>query len=275
MSKDSPGWWSRNVNRVARPEEQTSEQAKRAPWVLLAFFAVLVLVAGGVWALRVFWFEPSQTAQEPGTPPASTEVPTETSPPPQNDTCTLDTTDRDISTSPPEASRWVVERWAALPEVDGAGPCIEQDGYRVGFAPTATGALLATYHYFVHANPSTASESTKSIAEYALVDGPLKESILKRIDDVLNGVEPRNTDAEMAQITLRGYRIAYQGEMAVVDLLAGSTDGSVLSGGTFKLIWQDNDWRVDPASGDSLEASSTNVRASDFVSWMPTQAGSK
>lgn len=275
MPKDNPGWWSRNANRVARPEQQTSEQAKRAPWVLLAFIALIVLVAVGVWALRVFWFEPSQTAG-PTPQPSASEAPVEPSTPPaENGTCTLDTTDRDISSTPPEAARWVVEQWAALPEVDGAGPCAEVDGNRVGFAHTQTGALLATYHYFVRANPSTASEETRSLAEYALVDGPLKESFLQRIDDVLNGVQPRNTEAEMAQITLRGYRITYEGDTAVVELLAGSTDGSVLSGGTFKLVWQDGDWRVDPASGESLEASSTNVSASDFVPWSANAAGTK
>ncbi|MGO2519967.1 MAG: hypothetical protein ACTH8F_07590 [Microbacterium sp.] len=273
MPKDNPGWWSRNVNRVARPEQQTPEQAKRAPWVLIAFFAVLVVLAVGTWALRVFVFEPSQSAEQPPAPTTSTEASAEPSTPPQDGTCQLDTTDRDISTSPPEATRWVVERWAALPEIDSAGPCIEEDGYRVGFAHTQTGAVLATYHYFVHANPSTANEATRGIAEYALVDGPLKESILQRIDDVLNGVEPRNTDAEMAQITLRGYRITYEGDTAVVELLAGSTDGSVLSGGTFKLIWLDGDWRVDPASGESLEASTTNVRPGDFVLWSASTAG--
>ena len=275
MAKENPGWWSRNANRIARPEEQSPEQAKRAPWVLLAFLALIVIVAVGVWALRVFWFEPSQTA-EPAPQPTSSSTPVETTTPTDPDgTCTLDNTDRDISATPPEATQWVIERWAPLPVVGGAGPCIERDGYRVGFAHTQTGALLATYHYFVHANPSTAGGETRAIAEYGLVDGPLKDQILKRIDDVLNGVEPRHTDADMAKISLRGYRITYEGDTAVVELLAGSPDGSVLSGGTFKLVWQDGDWRVDPAAGDSLEASTTNVRASDFVPWSPSTTGAK
>ena len=275
MSNDNRGWWSRNVSRVAHPEEQTAEQAKRAPWILLAFLALLIIVAVGVWALRVFWFEPSQTAEPKPQPTSSSSATEAPSAPVPDDACTLDNTARDISTTPPDATQWVIERWAALPVVEGAGPCTARDGYRVGFAHTQVGALLATYHYFVHADPSTAGGETRAIAEYGLVDGPLKNQILKRIDDVLNGVEPRHTDADMAKVSLRGYQITYEGDTAVVVLLASSTDGSVLSAGTFKLVWQDGDWRVDPASGDSLEASTTNVRASDFVSWSPTTTGSK
>lgn len=273
MSKDERGWFGRNVDRVTHPEEQTAEQAKRAPWILLAFIALIVIVAVGVWALRVFWFEPSQTADPKPQPSRSSTAAEPSSTPAPNDVCTLDNTDRDISTTPPDATQWVIERWAALPVVEGAGPCNKQDGYRVGFAHTQTGALLATYHYFVHADPSTAGGETRAIAEYGLVDGPLKDQILKRIDDVLNGVEPRHTDADMAKISLRGYQITYEGDTAVVELLASSTDGSVLSAGTFKLVWQDGDWRIDPASGDSLEASTTNVRASDFVPWSSSTTG--
>ena len=97
--------------------------------------------------------------------------------------------------------------------------------YRVGFAHTQTGALLATYHYFVHANPSTAGAETRAIAEYGLVDGPLKDQILKRIDDVLNGVEPRHTDADMAKISLRGY------EAGLILKHAGFKNVRVLDGG--------------------------------------------
>lgn len=269
MAKDNPGWWARNTNRVVHPDEQTPDQARRAKWVLLAFLALIVVVAVGVWALRVFWFEPAQTADPAPKPPAPVSTTSAAAPTASSDgaLCILDNTNRDITTTPPQATQWVIERWAAMPVVEGAGPCVQRDGYRVGFAHTQTGALLATYHYFVHATPSTAGKETRAIAQYALVDGPLKDALLKRIDAVLNGVEPRHTDADMSKIELRGYRMTYGGDTAVVELLATSVDGSVASGGTFKLVWLDGDWRVDPASGESLEASTTNVRVGDFVPW--------
>ena len=235
MPKDNPGWWSRNVNRVAHPEEQSPEQAKRAPWVLVAFVALVVIVAVGVWALRVFWFEPSQTAGPTPRPSSSPSVVETTAPPAPNGTgaCTLDNAERDISTTPPKATQWVIERWAAVPVVEGAGPCTEQGGYRVGFAHTQTGALLASYHYFVHGIPASPDSGTKGLLEYALLDG---------------------------------YKIqSFAGDSAVVELMLSnaSTAGSI----TIKLVWKDGDWRIDPASADAWGTTQKNVRAQSFVPW--------
>jgi len=273
MPKDNPGWWSRNANRVARPEQQTSEQAKRAPWVLLAFIALIVLVAVGVWALRVFWFEPSQTAG-PTPQPSASEAPAEPSAPPaENGTCTLDTTDRDISSTPPEATRWVVERWAALPEVDGAGPCVEVDDYRVGFAPTQTGAVLATYHYLVHGNTGSPDAGTRGLLEHAVLDGPLKAAILQDVDDVENGVEVRVPDSNFAGVQFLGYRVvSFDDDQAVIEVLLGK-DGATSGSLTAKLVWQDDDWRIDPASANEWSSTQRNVSAQGFVLWTPETAG--
>lgn len=266
MAKENPGWWSRNANRIAHPEEQSPDQAKRAPWVLLAFLALIVIVAVGVWALRVFWFEPSQTA-EPTPQPSSSSAPVETTTPTVPDgTCTLDNTDRDISTTPPEATQWIVDRWAAVPVVDGAGPCTERDGYRVGFAHTQTGALLATYHYFVHGIPSSPDSGTKGLLDYALLDGPLKDSLLQQVDDVENGVEPRVPDTDYRGVEFGGYKIqSFDGDSAVVELMLSnaSTAGSI----TVKLVWKDDDWRIDPASAEAWGTTQSNVRVQSFVPW--------
>jgi len=267
MPKDNPGWWSRNVTRVARPEQQSAEQAKRAPWVLLAFLALIVIVAVGVWALRVFWFEPSQTA-EPAPHPSSSSAPAETTEPTDPDgTCTLDNTDRNISATPPEATQWIVERWAVLPVVDGAGPCIERDGYRVGFARTQTGALLATYHYVVHGNIDAPGEGTYGLLDYALLDGPLKDETLQHVEAVENGTQVRTPDSDLAKIQLLGYRIvAFDGDSAVVELRAGVPNQAAGSL-SVKLVWNDGDWRIDPASGSDWVASERNVAAQGFVPW--------
>lgn len=272
MAKENPGWFGRNVNRVRRPEEQTEEQAKRAPWVLLAFVGLLVLVAVGVWALRVFWFEPSQTAEPAPQPTSSQEAPAETTAPPENNGCVLNTTDQDITSTPPDAIRWVVDRWAVLPEVEGAGPCIDQDGYRVGFAPTQIGAVLAMYHYFVHGIPASPDEGTRGLLEYGLIDGPLKESILQQVTDVENGVEVRIPDSDYRGVELSGYRISsFEGQTAVVDLLLRNetSAGSV----TAKLVWQDDDWRIDPATADGWGTTRSNVRPQEFVPWSPQVSG--
>lgn len=273
MSKESPGWWSRNVSRVAHPEEQSPEQAKLAPWILLAFFALVIIVAVGVWALRVFWFEPSQTAGPAPQPSSSSSVVETPASPEPDGTCTLDKTDRDISTTPPDATQWVIERWAALPVVKGAGPCTERDGYRVGFAHTQTGALLATYHYVVHGNVDAPGKSTRALLEYALLEGPLKDETLQHVEAVENGTEVRTPESDLASIQFMGYRIvAFNGDSAVIELRAGVPDrapGSL----SVKLVWKDSDWRIDPASGSDWVASERNVSAQGFVPWSSLSGG--
>lgn len=267
MPKDNPGWFRRNVNRVARPEEQTPEQAKRAPWVLLAFLAAIIVIAVGVWALRVFWFEPSQ---EPGAEPQPTtsQVPRpEPSAPTENDACTLNTTDQDITTTPPQAVRWVADRWAILPEVEGAGPCTEREGYRVGFAPTQTGAVLATYHYLVHGNTGAPDNGTRGLLEYAVLDGPLKTAILQDVEDVENGVKVRIPDSDFNGVRFAGYRVvAFDGNQAVIEVLL-SMDGATSGSLTAKLVWQDDDWRIEPASANDWSSPQRNVSSQGFVLW--------
>lgn len=274
MAKENPGWFGRNVNRVRHPEEQTEEEAKRAPWVLLAFVGLLVLVAVGVWALRVFWFEPSQTADPAPQPTSSQEAPAETTAPPENNGCVLNTTNQDITSTPPEAIRWVVDRWAVLPEVEGAGPCIDQDGYRAGFAPTQTGAVLATYHYLVHGNTGAPDGGTLGLLEYAVLDGPLKVEILQHVVDVENGVQVRIPDSDFDGVEFIGYRVvSFDGDKAVIEALLGmegTTSGSL----TAKLVWQNNDWRIDPASANEWSAPQRNVSPEGFVLWSPDSDGS-
>lgn len=273
MAKDNPGWWSRNADRIVHPEEQTPEQAKRAPWILLAFLALIVIVAVGVWALRVFWFEPSQTA-DPAPRPSSSSAPEETTTPTAPDgTCTLDNTDRDISTKPPAATQWVIDRWAALPVVEGAGPCTERDGYRVGFAHTQTGALLATYHYLVHGNTSSPDDGTRELLEYAVLAGALKTEILQDVEDVENGVKVRVPDSDFNGVRFLGYRVvSYDGDQAVIEALLGK-DGAASGSLTAKLVWQDGDWRIDPASANEWSSPQRNVSSQGFVAWSPQTDG--
>lgn len=273
MAKENPGWLSRNTNRIARPEEQSPEQAKRAPWILLAFLALLVVVAVGVWALRVFWFEPSQTA-EPTPQSTSSSAPVETTTPTVPDgTCTLDNTDRDISTTPPEAAQWIVDRWAVLPVVDSAGPCVDRDGYRVGFAHTQTGALLATYHYLVHGNTSSPDAGTRGLLEYAVLEGPLKAEILQDVDDVENGVKVRVPDTDFNGVRFLGYRVvSFEGDRAVIEVLLGK-DGASSGSLTAKLVWRDGDWRIDPASANEWSSPQRNVSSQGFVVWSPQSDG--
>lgn len=277
MSKKDPGWVRRNVSRTVHPDAQSEDQAKRAPWVLLASLVAIVLIAGSVWALRVFVFEPSQAtpapvATETGDAPNPDPDP-EPSTDPGETSCTLDNTGQDISGSAPTAARWVVERWAAIPEVDGAGPCDNRGDFRVGFAQTQTGAVLATYHYLVHGNTGSPDAGTRDLLEYAVLEGPLKAEILQDVDDVNNGVKTRVPDSNFDGVQILGYRIvSFENDQAVIEALIGAS-GSSSGSLTAKLVWQDDDWRIDPASAGEWSSPQRNVSPQGFVPWTPDAAG--
>lgn len=277
MTKDQPGWLRRNANRVINPDEQTEAQARRAPWILLTAVLVLVVLAIGVWALRVFVFEPSQ---QTATPPAAAPTASATSPQQSEaapvtpeptmvagDGCSLNNTNQDITNTPPTATRWIVERWAVLPEVSGAGPCFERDGYRAGFAHTQTGAVLAAYHYLVHGNTASPDAGTRGLLDYAVLEGPLKAAILQDVDDVENGVKVRVPDSDFAGAVLQGYRIVgYESNTAVIEVSLGK-EGASSGSLTAKLVWQDGDWRIDPASANEWSSPARNVPTQGFVLW--------
>lgn len=273
MAKQEGGWWRRNVRRVTHAEEQTDAQRARAPWVLLAFLLVIILVGFGVWALRVFVFEPSQSQASPS--PTSTS-PLETTAggelPPVDETgspsCVLDSTSSDLSVTPPAASRWVVESEIVIPEVPGAGPCTQFDGYRAGFAQTQAGAVVAAYYYGATLVTNDPAAHTAEQARYALVDGPLKDSILQRISDVEAGVEVRAPEGQKAGQEFAGYRVvSFAGDSAIVELLIRQIETGRTIGAVVTLAWVNGDWRIDPATPTDWASPVMEPRLSDYVQW--------
>ncbi|WP_282859545.1 hypothetical protein [Pseudoclavibacter helvolus] len=278
MAKQEGGWLQRNVRRVTHAEDQTEAQRARAPWIVVAFLLALVLVALGVWGYRVFVFEPSQAEPAPSSSaPADETQPSGEGLPPVESAeaaCTLENNDQDVSSVPPVATRWVVEGFKIVPEVPGAGPCIEHEGFRTGFAQTQTGAIVATYYYGSTLVPSNPGAATKAQAEYALADGPMKASILQHITDVENGVEVRSSTDELVGQEFAGYRlVSYTPESAVVELLIRRTQDGAIVGGIAKLVWIDGDWRIDPAAPTEWASPNLNARLADYVLWDSRSVG--
>lgn len=277
MAKNNNGWLRREVRRVTHAEEQTDAQRRRAPLLVTAFLAVLILVAAGVWAARVFIFEPSEAETAPSSTTAHSPdnaVPVDGAPAPEPDSCELDNTQTDISTSPPDATRWVVEGVKVIPEVPGAGPCTDMDGFKAGFAQSQAGAVAATYYYGATLVASNPGASTAAQAEYALVDGPMKTGIVQRITDVENGVEVRAPEENLVGQEFVGYRIlSYDSETAVVELLIKRVQDGATVGGLATLKWVDGDWRIDPASPTEWASPNLSPRQSDYVLWDSRSVG--
>lgn len=265
MGEKKQGIFGRNLRRITHPEEQTAEQSRRAPRVLIGVLVVLVLAALITWALRVWVFNDS--TDDTATSPSSTVSAEQSQEPPAEASCTLDTSQKDVSEEPPSAERWIAMRYLVIPEVAGAGPCDERDGYSVGFASTMTGAVMAAYYYGSTMYVTAPTGPTRDQAEYAFVDGQIKDALLQEIDDVNNGVQPRATDEQLSGADLVGYRVSsYAQDSAVIDVLGQSTMGSYWSG-TVRLVWQDNDWKIDPVSPESWSPQQSLKSIRGFVMW--------
>lgn len=278
MQDKKPNVFRRNVDAVANPEGQSDEQRRSTRGVLLGVLIGLVVLGLITWAIRVFVFEPNEAEA----PPAATSVPSEEPAPAPSPSvtggagdCSLDTSNADVSTEPPVAEQWVAVRYSIVPEVDGAGPCEEGNNYQVGFAPTMTGSVVAALHYAANLYVTAPVEGTRELAEYAFVDGPIKDSLLQQIDDVNNGVQPRTEERLLEGGERLGYQVAdYSSESAVIEILGRTTGGGYWSA-TVRLEWVDGDWRIDPATGSSWTAQREISGTTGYVLWGPsTDSGS-
>lgn len=256
---------TRNVRRMTHPEEQTEEQARRAPLVLAITLGILVLIAALTWGVRLLMPAPEPTPAV--TTQSATDAPAhdETDGAPSQDTEGTESepatsqgcaagTNRDVSQDPPETSRWVLVADVRVPEVPGALPCRTADGNAAGFQRTMTGALVAAYNYAAVGGNSASEKQARAFVKHGVIEGPMQAAMSKHLDDVLSGVTPPAA-ASSKEFEVRGYQIvSYSEDQAYITLLFTRISDQRSVAVTEKLVWQDSDWKVDPA-GDSAWAS--------------------
>lgn len=272
---------NKNVRRVTHPEEQTDEQGKRAIKIAIAVIGGLAVLALVVGVSRLIWFAPSEdpvgsvAVQTSGAPAVQTTAGPSGVP---EGGCELDNTERDISKSPPVAKEWVLSGYGLVPEIAGAGPCKTlPGGFKVGFAHTMTGALLAAHTYARSIDISAPTKNTQKMIDSVIIPGPLRDALSAKSASILNGSAPRGDTSKSSSIQLVGYKIGFysQGD-AQVELLYASTIPDLadqLIAGPVHLTWADNDWKIVPLSTVDWGSATQVPSKAPYTLWGPNQVG--
>lgn len=271
---------NKNVRRVTHPEDQTEEQGKKALKIAIAVIgslAVLALVVG----LGRLWLAPHNDAAGPvpaQTSGAQAVQPTAGATGQPNNGCQLDNTEKDISKTPPVTKQWVLMGSAAVPEIQGAGPCATlNNGLKVGYAHTMTGALLAAHIYARSVDVTAPTKNTVSIITSAIVPGKLRDALATKAAAILNGDLPRGKSGAETGIQLAGYKIgSYSPTDAQLELLYTSTIPDLagqLIAGPVHLTWADNDWKIVPISTEDWGIAKQVPSTAGYTLWGPNQTG--
>ena len=271
---------NKNVRRVTHPEEQTADQGKKALKIAIAVIgslAVLALVVG----LGRLWFAPHNDEAGPvavQTSGAPAVQPTAGATVDPKGGCQLDNTEKDISKTPPVTKQWVLMGAAAIPEVEGAGPCTTLDsGLKVGYAHTMTGALVAAHIYSWSVDVTAPTKQTPERITSAIIPGKLRDALAAKAGAILNGDLPRGKSGAETGIQLVGYKIgSYSPTDAQLELLYTSTIPDLagqLIAGPVHLVWADNDWKIVPISTEDWGIAKQVPSKVGYTLWGPNQAG--
>lgn len=262
-------------------EEQNSQ--KRPRWVPAAVLAgVLVVLVVVALIVRGLTGDQNQSgAGQQSVPEASPE----TAPAVEGTTAVskdlamqcqegLTTATDSVASEAPQVDEWVSSGYNVVPVSSHHGGCQENEsGLRTGFAHTPSGALLAATTYAIAVSPSGINASdrlTESVAE-----GPDRDQLVQRAEDITQG-EAEGADPEaLRSAELIGYdqRQADAGSASFMLYLeiTDSTGNRRTAAGQVDVVWEDGDWKVDPASGqDLMSVSATTTNPS--VEWGPNNA---
>lgn len=266
---------------MSNAHENTPNQG-RPRWVGPAVIAlILVLVAVAGWTIR--------TLTAPDDPPATTDPSTSTAPAPAAQRpeteaaagagefawdCQQDLNHDAVSVQrrAPEVQEWVAAGYNVIPFSPQFGGCHKLDsGLRVGYAHSEAGALIAAATYAMALDPSMSEEAADNI-EVAIADGPNRDRLAEKAQRIRDGVEEGDDGTTSASSTLIGYsQNHYSNEAASYQLIYSlpSENGlTVKASVQADVVWEDGDWKLDPASGTEL-MTADQYQGQSYVEWGP------
>lgn len=251
------------------------------PWMPLAVLGgVLVLLV--VLALAVTWTRDSSDDDAPATESGNAE--TAESAPSVTATdaedfaaecqASLETEDAGIEDKAPSVDQWVSVGYNVVPMSTGHGGCQESDsGLRTGFAHTDAGALMAATTYAIGVSPSGMNGEAR--IEESVIEGADKDELIERAESISRG-ETDGADAEaLRSADIQGYDVReLSDDRASFTIYLEISDGSgqrMTAAGQADLVWEDGDWKIDPASGSELMTVS-EAASEPSVEWGPNDA---
>ena len=244
---------------------------------LIALVLLLVAVAG--WTIRNL--TAPDEVQAPTTP-AATTAPTqgqaEAAAPASGEDfawdcqAKLSTDTSSVADEAPEVQDWVAAGYSVVPSSPEFGGCERRDsGLRVGYAHSEAGALMAAATYAMALDPSMSEEAAENV-EVGIAEGPNRDRIEEKAQRIRDGVEEGDDGSASASSTLIGYsQDHYTDESASYQLIYSlpSDNGLTIKAAMqVDVVWEDGDWKLDPASGTEL-MTSDQYQGQSYVEWGP------
>lgn len=244
--------------------------------------AVLLLVGLAGWGIRAL-----VTGDEPTSPGASSSQ-TDNAPAGGNTTgaaapaggekfawdcqANLSSDSVSVKDKAPAVDEWVAAGYNVVPTSAQFGGCEKRkSGLRVGYAHSEAGALIAAATYAMAVDPSVSEEASDN-PDVAIVEGPNRDRIEEKAKRIRDGVEQGTDGSASASSTLIGYsQDHYSNDAATYLLIYSLPSGSGLTQKVAvqaDLVWDNGDWKLDPASGTDL-MTSDQYQGQPYVDWGP------
>ena len=177
-----------------------------------------------------------------------------------------------VADEAPEVQDWVAAGYSVVPSSPEFGGCERRDsGLRVGYAHSEAGALMAAATYAMALDPSVSEEAAENI-EVGIAEGPNRDRLEEKAQRIRDGVEEGDDGAASASTTLIGYsQDHYTDEAASYQLIYSLPSDNGLTTKVAvqaDVVWEDGDWKLDPASGTEL-MTSDQYQGQSYVEWGP------
>lgn len=243
-----------------------NKNSRKRPWLPLAILLgglLIIAVAVSLWRFATSSSDEESSTESPSQPENSsieTQPDVSTSSPRNQDfayTCQseLSTDQVDISSSAPEVDEWVSAGYNVVPSGRELGGCHESDsGLRLGYAKNEAGALFAATNYAIGVSPSGINAEDR--LDESVAEGPDKTELLAAAESISKGQAEGANPAALRSAEVIGYDLrASESDSASFTIYLSFDDDSNLrktAAGQVDLVWLDGDWKVNPASGQTL-----------------------
>lgn len=186
----------------------------------------------------------------------------------------LSTDTANVDDEAPSVDEWMSAGYNVIPVSTKHGGCKENEsGLRTGYSHTPSGALLAATTYAIAVSPSGINAADR--LDEAVMEGPDKEDLIAQAEGISEGQEAGGDPEALRSAELIGYDARnYTEDEASFTLyleITDSTGNRRTAAGQADLVWEDGDWKVQPASGQQLMTVS-EASGDPAVQWGPNNA---
>ncbi|KNC20449.1 hypothetical protein AC792_00570 [Arthrobacter sp. RIT-PI-e] len=267
-------------------EDTTDRPAGRPAWFGAAvMLLILVLVGLAAWGVRTFFFTNDDDSAAPTGPTSQAPGAVEPAPTPSTTTDTavvktdlawdcqtdLSEDEASVADSAPSVEEWVAAGYNVVPFSEFGGCQKQPSTLRIGYAHTEAGSLMAAATYAVALDPSVSEEAAQDL-EVAVAEGSNRTLLGERAERIRSGLEQSEDTSAVTRLNLVGYiQNSYEDDRASYRLVYTAADSNGVDqtlAAQVDVVWEDGDWKLDPASGNDFNTWARH-QGQPYVQWGP------